>query len=56
MKAVECAQNGKGGVVGQDENKNDEIRACEFDRIAGGKPYNLDNPEFQELLKDIGQI
>lgn len=55
-KAVECAQNGEGGVVGQDENANDEIRACEFDRIAGGKPYNLDNPEFQELLKDIGQI
>mgnify|MGYP003303061232 CR=1 FL=1 len=55
VKAVESAQNGEGGVVGRDENANGEIRACEFDRIAGGKPYNLETPEFQQLLKDIGQ-
>lgn len=56
VKAVECALNGEVGIVGQDENQNSVIRACEFDRIAGGKPYNLENPEFQELLKEIGQI
>ena len=48
--------NGNGGIVGQDENANAEIRACEFDRIAGGKPYDFNNPEFQQLLKEIGQI
>ena len=55
VKAVQAAMNGEVGVVGQDENKGNEIRACEFDRIAGGKPYNLDTPEFKALLKDIGQ-
>ena len=55
VKAVECALNGEGGVVGLDEDKNNEVRACEFDRIAGGKPYNLESPEFKELLSAIGQ-
>lgn len=54
--AVKCAIKGHGGVVGQDENKKDVIRACEFERIAGGKPYNIKNPEFKKLLKSIGQI
>lgn len=54
-KAVECAIKREGGVVGQDENKNDEIRACEFDRIGGGKPFNVENADFQDLLKKIGQ-
>lgn len=55
QKAVSCAIKHKGGVVGQDENKNGNVRACEFKRIAGGKPYDLRNPKFQKLLKDIGQ-
>jgi len=54
-KAVECAQAGIGGVIGHDENKNGELRACEFPRIAGGKPFNIDEPWFDALLKDIGQ-
>ena len=53
--AVESAQAGIGGVVGHDEDKNDELRACEFPRIAGGKPFNIDEPWFGELLADIGQ-
>ncbi|MDO5427215.1 MAG: pyrophosphate--fructose-6-phosphate 1-phosphotransferase [Coriobacteriia bacterium] len=55
VKAVQAALAGEVGVVGQDENANCEIRACEFDRIAGGKPYNLETPEFKQLLKEIGQ-
>jgi len=54
-KAVESATEGIGGVVGHDEDKNDELRACEFPRIAGGKPFNIDEPWFGELLADIGQ-
>ena len=54
-KAVECALAGIGGVIGEDENKNDELRACEFPRIAGGKPFDIDEPWFGELLADIGQ-
>ncbi len=54
-KAVECALAGIGGVIGEDEDQNDELRACEFPRIAGGKPFNIDEPWFGELLADIGQ-
>lgn len=55
VKAVECAQKREGGVVGQDENQDDVIRACEFERIGGGKPFDTNRAEFQELLKTIGQ-
>ncbi len=54
-KAVECALAGVGGVVGQDEERNDELRAVEFPRIKGGKPLNIDVPWFKELLAGIGQ-
>ncbi len=54
-KAVECALAGIGGVIGEDEDQNDELRACEFPRIAGGKPFDIDEPWFGELLADIGQ-
>ena len=54
-KAVDCAFQGIGGVVGEDENKNNELRACEFERIKGGKPFNTDTPWFTDLLQAIGQ-
>lgn len=54
-KAVECALAGTGGVIGEDEDANDELRACEFPRIAGGKPFDIDVPWFGGLLADIGQ-
>lgn len=54
-KAVECALAGNGGVIGEDEDQNNELRAIEFPRIAGGKPFNIDEPWFGELLADIGQ-
>ena len=54
-KAVECALAGVGGVVGEDENKNGELRACEFPRIKGGKPFDCSQPWFQDLLRAIGQ-
>ncbi len=54
-KAVECALAGIGGVIGEDEDRGGELRACEFPRIAGGKPFDIDVPWFGELLADIGQ-
>lgn len=54
-KAVESALEGVGGVVGHDEDQNDVLRAIEFPRIAGGKPFNIDEPWFGELLESIGQ-
>ncbi len=55
VKAVESALAGVGGVVGKDEDKANEIRACEFERIRGGKPFNVRNSRFRKLLGEIGQ-
>ena len=54
-KAVDCAMQGIGGVVGEDENNNNELRACEFERIKGGKPFDTDQAWFNDLLAAIGQ-
>jgi pyrophosphate--fructose-6-phosphate 1-phosphotransferase len=54
-KAVECALAGIGGVIGEDENKNNELRACEFPRIKGGKPFDISETWFKDLLVAIGQ-
>lgn len=53
--AVDCALAGKGGVIGHDEGNRNELRACEFTRIAGGKPFNVRNSRFRKLLREIGQ-
>jgi len=55
-KAVECALTGVSGVVGEDEDKGVELRACEFPRIKGGKPFDIDVPWFGDLLREMGQV
>ena len=54
-KAVDCALVRDGGVIGEDEDQDNVLRAIEFERIAGGKPFNIDEPWFGELLAGIGQ-
>ena len=54
-KAVECALTGVSGVVGPDENASAKIRACEFTRIKGGKPFNVRKGSFRKMLAEIGQ-
>jgi pyrophosphate--fructose-6-phosphate 1-phosphotransferase len=54
-KAVQCAFAGQGGVIGEDEAQGNELRAIEFERIKGGKPFNIQTDWFVQLLKDIGQ-
>ena len=53
--AVGAALRGESGVVGQDEERGDELRAIEFERIAGGKKFDVSVPWFTELLRDLGQ-
>ncbi len=53
--AVDCALRGERGVTGHDEDRQNVLRAIEFDRIKGGKPFDIDKPWFGELLADIGQ-
>ena len=54
--AVDAALRGDSGVVGQDEERGGELRAIEFERIAGGKKFDVSVPWFTDLLRDIGQI
>jgi len=53
--AVDAALRGESGVVGQDEERGDELRAIEFERIAGGKAFDVSVPWFTDLLRDLGQ-
>lgn len=54
-KAVETALAGGTGLVGHDEERGDELRAIEFDRIKGGKNFDIDAEWFADLLAGIGQ-
>jgi pyrophosphate--fructose-6-phosphate 1-phosphotransferase len=53
--AVDSAMAGVPGLVGHDEERGHELRAIEFERIKGAKPFNTDEPWFNEILAKIGQ-
>ena len=53
--AVEAAMRGESGVVGHDEERGGVLRAIEFPRIKGGKPFDTELPWFTDLLAAIGQ-
>jgi pyrophosphate--fructose-6-phosphate 1-phosphotransferase len=53
--AVECALRRESGVIGHDEDRGGILRAIEFPRIKGGKPFDIATPWFGELLAAIGQ-
>lgn len=53
--AVDSALRGEPGVIGHDEERGGELRAVEFERIKGGKPFDITEPWFTGLLAGIGQ-
>jgi pyrophosphate--fructose-6-phosphate 1-phosphotransferase len=53
--AVDAAIRGESGVIGHDEDQGNRLRPIEFPRIAGGKPFNIDEPWFDEILEVMGQ-
>ena len=53
--AVDAALRGESGVVGEDEERGDTLRAIEFERIAGGKAFDVSVPWFTGLLRELGQ-
>jgi pyrophosphate--fructose-6-phosphate 1-phosphotransferase len=53
--AVECALRRESGLIGHDEERGNVLRAIEFPRIKGGKPFDIDTPWFVDTLKAIGQ-
>lgn len=52
---VECGLRGEPGVIGHDEERGGRLRAIEFERIRGGKPFDIAQPWFDELLSGIRQ-
>ena len=56
-EGVKSALEGISGCMGQDEDKEGTpIRAIEFERIKGGKPFDVETKWFQEMITDIGQV
>jgi diphosphate-dependent phosphofructokinase len=53
--AVECGLRGEPGVIGHDEDRGGRLRAIEFPRIRGGKPFDTEQDWFTTLLRDIHQ-
>jgi diphosphate-dependent phosphofructokinase len=53
--AVECALRGESGLVGEDEEQGDKLRAIEYSRIKGGKHFDPRIRWFQEILVRTGQ-
>jgi pyrophosphate--fructose-6-phosphate 1-phosphotransferase len=54
---VDAAIDGVSGCMGEDEDKEGcPIRAIEFERIKGGKPFDIKQDWFQSMLKEIGQV
>jgi pyrophosphate--fructose-6-phosphate 1-phosphotransferase len=53
--AVDSALRGQAGVIGHDEEQDGMLRAIEFTRIKGGKPFDVEQRWFGDLLGAIGQ-
>jgi diphosphate-dependent phosphofructokinase len=53
--AVEVALRREGGVIGHDEGNDGRLRAIEFNRIKGGKAFDVSTPWFEDLLSALGQ-
>lgn len=53
--AVDCGLRGESGVIGEDEERGDELRAIEFERIKGGKAFDPRADWFVGLLAELGQ-
>lgn len=53
--AVDSALRAESGVIGHDEENGNRLRPIEFERIAGGKPFDLTTHWFTAMLTEIGQ-
>lgn len=53
--AIASARQGVSGVIGHDEEAGNELRAIAFERIGGGKAFDITEDWFIELMASIGQ-
>ena len=54
--AVDAALRGESGVIGEDEERGNELRPIEFPRIKGHKKFDTSVDWFGELKASIGQV
>ncbi|WP_392508599.1 pyrophosphate--fructose-6-phosphate 1-phosphotransferase [Naumannella halotolerans] len=54
-KAVEAALAGTPGVIGEDYENADVLGPIAFDRIAGGKPFDIGTDWYLQILDAVGQ-
>ena len=52
--AVESSIIGKSGVIGLDEDNNNKMSNINFERIKGGKPFDLNIKWYRDMLNEIG--
>jgi pyrophosphate--fructose-6-phosphate 1-phosphotransferase len=55
-KAVESATTGISGVVGWDEQDNNNLTCIAFDRIKGGKPFDTSQDWYRNMMQEIHAI
>jgi diphosphate-dependent phosphofructokinase len=53
--AVEQAISRKSGVIGLDDDAEGKLSLIDFERIKGGKPFDVQTTWFQIMLTEIGQ-
>tara|TARA_B100002052_G_scaffold43020_1_gene35520 strand:+ start:126867 stop:128057 length:1191 start_codon:yes stop_codon:yes gene_type:complete len=54
--AIKNALAGNNGVIGHDEDNNNKLSCINFDRIKGGRPFNLSTTWYQNMLNEIKSI
>lgn len=54
--AVASATNGISGVVGWDEDNNNQLSCIDFNRIKGGKAFDTSLDWYQNMMKEINEI
>ena len=55
-KAVESAVKGISGVVGWDQENNNTLTTIKFNRIKGGKPFDINQAWYTKMLTEIKNI
>ncbi len=54
--AVNSAVNGISGVVGRDEDNLNKLNCINFNRISGGKPFDINQEWYIKMMQEIKQI
>ncbi len=51
--AVKCATKGLSGVIGWDEDNTNTLSCIDFNRIKGGKPFDIKQDWYIKMMKEI---